>query len=202
MVDIEAYVAWKSGPSRPRPAPGIERLQPARTGPYRTALRTMTHSFERNVDQNVERRGFGLVLGVTEFHGHVSYPVIANHPIPRFAAQINNDLALSLPVENLLRFQISPNLRARHSDSKSALKPSHLRLIADVQFRPDPRGSRLPLFDFLIGISSKEQSPRHQDGKNKQDDFGGASHAASCHASSEFAMNGLVVEIFRPQCPP
>jgi hypothetical protein len=54
----------------------------------------------------------------------------------------------------------------------------------------------------LIGISSEEQDPRHQNGKNKQDDFASASHAASCHASSEFAINALVVEIFRPQCPP
>jgi hypothetical protein len=133
----------------------------------------MTHSFERNVDENVERRGFSLVFWVTEFHGHVSYPVIANQAIPWFAAQINRDLSLSLPVENLLRFQISSNLRTRHSDSESALILSHLRLIADVQFGPDVRGGRLPLFDLWIGISSEEQRRGHKNGENKKDDFGG-----------------------------
>jgi len=161
----------------------------------------MPHFLERNVGEDVGRRSFRLVLGMSKFQRGVSCPVIANHSIPRFAAQINNDLALSLRVENLLRFQISHNFRTRHSDSKSTLILSHLRLIADVQFRPDARGGRLPLFDFSIGKSSEEQS-RHQNGKNKQDDFGGASHAASCHANSEFAINGLVIEIFRPQCPP
>jgi hypothetical protein len=162
----------------------------------------MPHSPERNVGEDVDRRRLGLVLRVTEFHGHVSCPVVANQPIPRFAAQINTDLSLSLPVKNLSRFQIFRNLRTRQSDSESALILSHLRLIADVQFRPDARGSRLPLSDFSIGKSSEGQNPRHQNGKNKQDDFGGASHAASCHASSEFAINGLVIEIVRPQCPP
>jgi hypothetical protein len=159
----------------------------------------MPHFLERNVDEDVDRRGLGLALRMTEFHGHVSCPIIANQPIPRFAAQINTDLSLSLPVKNLSRFQVFRNLRTRHSDSKSALILSHLRLIADVQFRPDARGSRLPLFDFSIGKSTKEQNPRHNKEKG---DFGGASHAASCHATSEFAINALVVEIFRPQCPP
>ena len=108
----------------------------------------MTHFLERNVDENVERRGFGLVFWVAEFHGHVSYPVIANQAIHWFAAQINRDLSFSLPVENLLRFQISSNLRTRHSYSKSPLILLHLLLVADVEFGPDARGSRLPLFDL------------------------------------------------------
>src|SRR5579864_7136180 len=116
----------------------------------------MPHFPERNVGEDVDRRGLGLALTMTEFHGHVSCPVIANQPIPRFTAQINTDLPLSLPVENLSRFQEFRNLRTRHSDSKSALILSHLRLIADVEFRPDPRGSRLPLFDFSIGKSCEE----------------------------------------------
>jgi len=138
----------------------------------------VAHFLEGKVGEGVGRRSFGWVLGMSKFHRGVSCPVIANHPIPRFAAQINNDLALSLPVENPSRFQVFRNLRTRHSDSKSALILSHLRPVADVQFRPDPRGSRFPSFDFLIGVSSEEQNSRHQYGKNKQDDFGGASHAA------------------------
>jgi hypothetical protein len=162
----------------------------------------MPHFLQRNVGKDVGRRSFRLVLGMSKFNRGVSGPVIANHPIPRFAAQINNDLALRLPVENLSRFQVFRNLRTRHSGSKSALILSHLRLVADVQFCPGARGSCLPLFDFSIGKSSEEQDPRHQNGKNRQDDFGGASHAASCHANFEFAINGLVIEIVRPQCPP
>ena len=195
----------ESGFERHHPALQLELTPNPRRSMFarkQAGLYAMPHLPKRNVNENVERRGPGLALRMTEFHRHVSRPVIANHPIPRFAAQINNDLALSLPVESFLRFQISSDFRARHSDSESTLILSHLRLIADVQVGPDARGSRLPLFDSLTAVSGEEQSPRPQNGKNKKDDFGGTSHAASCHASSGFAINGLVIKIFRPQCPP
>lgn len=162
----------------------------------------MAHFLEGNIREDVDRRGLVLALRTSEFHGCVRCPVIANHPISRFAAQINIDLALSLTIENLLRFQISSNFRTQHSDSESALILSHLRLIADVQFRPDARGRCLPLFDFSIGKSGEEQSSARENEKNKKDEFGGASHAASCHANFEFAIIELVIEIVRLQCPP